>query len=185
MKKFKPDRIRTLNPAPKRRLRVNAPSYDTDGDGVPDWRDCNPYNPNEQGWIHDRLKGTKEYVSKRYSEYTEDREAIRQLEREEKRKAYEEYIKEKTRLEKEEKLREAREKARLKATRKTIYKKKAKKILGNIGDEERRREQRGYGYAKPKTTSSFSPAPSFSPFSMSTTSRKKKPMGKGYFSILK
>ena len=179
MSKFNPKRVRVLDPSLKRKLKVNAPRCDTDGDGVPDWRDCNPYNPNEQGWIHDRIKGTKEYVSKRYGEYTEDRETRRQLEREEKRKAYEEYIKEKTRLEKEEKLRQAREEARLKATRKIRYKKKAKKILGNIGDEERRREQRGYGYVKPKTTSSFSP------FSMSTTTRKKKPMGKGYFTILK
>lgn len=35
---------------------------DTDRDGVPDYRDCDPDDPNEQGPIHDKLKG---FINKR------------------------------------------------------------------------------------------------------------------------
>ncbi len=34
--------------------------HDTDWDGVPNFLDCNPWNPNEQGFVHEKLKELKE-----------------------------------------------------------------------------------------------------------------------------
>ena len=34
--------------------------HDTDNDGVPNYFDCNPWNPNQQGWLHDKLKKRKQ-----------------------------------------------------------------------------------------------------------------------------
>ena len=34
--------------------------HDTDRDGVPNWRDCNPWNPKKQGILHDTINTLKE-----------------------------------------------------------------------------------------------------------------------------
>jgi len=59
--------------------RIN-PMKDTDKDGVADILDCNPTNPNEQGWIHDKAKDLKE----KYNEYREVRRKEKEEERERK-----------------------------------------------------------------------------------------------------
>lgn len=34
--------------------------HDTDRDGIPNYYDCNPWNPHQQGWLHDKLQERKE-----------------------------------------------------------------------------------------------------------------------------
>jgi len=34
--------------------------HDTDGDMIPNYFDCNPWNPNEQGWLHDTIDKLKD-----------------------------------------------------------------------------------------------------------------------------
>jgi len=50
--------IKVINPKPIQ-MKLKRELHDTDSDGVPNFADCNPWNPNEQGWLHDQ--GAKVY----------------------------------------------------------------------------------------------------------------------------
>ena len=50
--------IKVISPKPIQ-MKLKRELHDTDSDGVPNFADCNPWNPNEQGWLHDQ--GAKVY----------------------------------------------------------------------------------------------------------------------------
>jgi len=52
-------------------MRLNI---DSDKDGVPNWRDCNPWNPNEQGPIHDKLKAVASSAKEKVATIKEQRQ---------------------------------------------------------------------------------------------------------------
>jgi len=51
---------------------------DYDRDGTMNMLDCKPYNPRQQGWIHDKWKQLKEGVAKRRAERAELKRAERE-----------------------------------------------------------------------------------------------------------
>ena len=54
-------------------MRLNL---DSDRDGVPNWRDCNPWNPNEQGKIHDYLQAKKMEKAEKILKKVDEKEAM-------------------------------------------------------------------------------------------------------------
>ena len=75
--KYKPKKSLTY---PEAKLRFNLkPFTDIDKDGVPNWRDCRPYDPNEQGLkeikdaIVEKVGDIKDKTSEKISDIKEDR----------------------------------------------------------------------------------------------------------------
>jgi len=66
--------------------RPKAMMRDSDGDKVIDILDCKPYNPKEQGWVHDFAKKKYEEIKERRKESASEREEANVAAREERKK---------------------------------------------------------------------------------------------------
>jgi len=58
------------------RLKRNQPYKDYDRDGVVNKFDCNPVNPNKQGWIHDLKKRHSIKVRKKEKELEKEQDKL-------------------------------------------------------------------------------------------------------------
>jgi len=64
--------IKVIDPRPMG-MSLRREMHDTDGDGVPNFRDCNIWNPNEQGAIHEAWNKVKSRVTGK--EYSSDKDS--------------------------------------------------------------------------------------------------------------
>lgn len=65
--------IEVINPKPIS-IKLKREQHDTDLDGVPNFADCNIWDPNEQGWLHDQ--GAKVYDRLRQSKLLRKRRVL-------------------------------------------------------------------------------------------------------------
>ena len=65
--------IKVINPKPQQ-MKLKREYHDTDSDGVPNFADCNLWNPYEQGWIHEQ--GAKVYNRLRESKLLRKRRVL-------------------------------------------------------------------------------------------------------------
>jgi len=118
---------------------MKLPTRDTDGDGVPNIMDCEPYNPKKQGVLHDIKTGIKDWKT----ESNQKRAAERLI----RKKSKAEYYREKEK----QSLIEARERAKIERKEKLkSYRKKLSQPRGTTGF-----------FSQGGTTSSSKPSPKF------------------------
>jgi len=137
------------------RLKAIPAHKDTDFDLVPDWRDCNPTNPMEQGYVTDKLREASGYVQKRYGQYSSEKKEQRDIERKYKREAQQEYAKEKAKLQTEDKIKRYKQRLKDPPVKKT--QRWVKSRLESMGDSAIEEQKRRRTRQSPKPYKPYKP----------------------------